>query len=107
MPSCVVYLLACDGGRTYTGISANPQRRYQLHKAGKASMFTRLNPPTALLAEVWLEDRRSAAIVEHLLKRQSQARRVAWFQRMNPSTDRCPHSLSTALDLLSRCDSKN
>lgn len=102
MRSCAVYLLACTGGRTYTGISLDPQGRYELHKAGKASLFTRLNPPAELLAQVWLEDRRSAAIVERLLKRCSQPSRMAWFLKMGPSTDLQPHALSSAISRLIR-----
>jgi putative endonuclease len=100
MPSCAVYLIACDGGRTYTGISADPRRRYQQHLAGKASLFTRLNRPNALIAEVWLEDRRSAAIVERLLKRLSQPRRIAWFEGMGASSPRYPHLLKIAVALV-------
>lgn len=100
MRSCAVYLLACNDGRTYTGISADPQARFQLHKAGKGSFFTRLNPPTKMIAQVWIEDRPGAAIIERKLKRRSQMQRLAWFERMEPSAPLRPHRLATALDSL-------
>lgn len=45
-----VYLLECENGRLYTGISTDPARRLDEHRSGRGAMFTRLNRPQRLLA---------------------------------------------------------
>lgn len=40
-----VYMLACRDGSIYTGITTDPERRFQEHNAGKASAYTRSRTP--------------------------------------------------------------
>lgn len=61
-----VYLLECEGGRIYTGITTNVERRFSEHVAGKGGHFTRsMKPKKVLYTEQWPS--RSAA-----LKREAQ-----------------------------------
>ena len=44
-----VYLILCENGALYCGISNRPQERFAAHLAGKGAKYTRLNkPPTAI-----------------------------------------------------------
>ncbi len=52
----VVYILLCDGGSLYTGISTDPQQRFLDHRNGKGSRYTRLRKPVKI---VYLEQRAS------------------------------------------------
>lgn len=45
-----LYLLECENGRLYTGISTDPARRFMVHLAGRGAMFTRINRPARLIA---------------------------------------------------------
>jgi putative endonuclease len=63
-----LYLLECTGGRTYLGISPEPEKRFATHAAGRGSLFTRLNRPLRIAHVVWFECRRHAAVMEKQLK---------------------------------------
>ena len=45
-----VYLLECEGGKVYAGVSPNPNQRLSTHQKGKGALFTQLNHPQKLLA---------------------------------------------------------
>ena len=70
---CYVYLLACEGGSLYSGITADPVRRLRQHlsleKGG--AKYTRGHRPLGY-AGVWQAESRSAALrLEAYFKRQS------------------------------------
>lgn len=44
-----VYLVRAENGALYCGISNNPQRRLQQHKAGKGARFFHTSPAVALV----------------------------------------------------------
>ncbi len=66
-----VYILSCKNNRLYTGISTDPQRRFEQHRQGKGARFTRSNPPLALLAYSACPDRSSASRLEYAIKQKS------------------------------------
>ena len=45
-----VYLLECEEGKVYAGVSPNPNQRLSTHQKGKGALFTQLNHPKKLLA---------------------------------------------------------
>lgn len=44
-----VYILRCDDGSLYTGITKDVKRRFSQHNDGTASRYTRSRRPTKLL----------------------------------------------------------
>ncbi|MCA9390462.1 GIY-YIG nuclease family protein [candidate division WWE3 bacterium] len=44
-----VYILRCENGSLYTGITKDVQKRFLAHKSGTASKYTRAHPPTEVL----------------------------------------------------------
>ncbi|MDP3998898.1 MAG: GIY-YIG nuclease family protein [bacterium] len=44
-----VYILLCNDGSLYTGISNDPQQRFLDHKNGKGGRYTRLHKPIKIL----------------------------------------------------------
>ena len=82
-----LYLLDCDG-RLYTGISTDPQRRYQEHLRGgaKGARFTRASTRIALLWHVPIGNRSLALRAEHRLKQWPRARKLALLARQ-PDTE--------------------
>lgn len=91
-----LYLLDCDG-RLYTGISTDPERRYQEHLSGgaKGARFTRSATRIALLWHLPIGDRSLALRAEHRLKRLPRARKLALVAR-KPDTDALLQELALA-----------
>ena len=73
-----VYMIACRGGRIYTGTAKDPAARYEAHRAGKGAAFTRANPPVALLRSVPFASRSEACRAEAALKKLSRAAKIEW-----------------------------
>jgi putative endonuclease len=44
-----IYVLLCENGSFYTGISNNPQKRFSDHKNGKGGRYTKLRKPTKII----------------------------------------------------------
>lgn len=63
-----VYIIECEDGSLYTGISNHLLRRWNQHQSGKGAKYFRTRRP---LKMVWLEyphDKRSAAKREYAIK---------------------------------------
>lgn len=68
LPGWYCYLLLCNDGSYYCGITSNLTNRIRDHASGKGSGYTKENKPVAL---VWYEshkNRRSAAARENQIK---------------------------------------
>jgi len=79
-----VYMLACRGGKFYTGTTVDPEARLQAHLKGKGAAFTRANPPIALLRREPYESRQAACRAESALKKLPKERKAAWARGENP-----------------------
>ena len=73
-----VYMIACRGGRIYTGTAKDPYGRFRLHLAGKGAAFTRANPPVSLLRCVPYGSRSEACRAEAALKKMPRKGKLAW-----------------------------
>lgn len=76
-----LYLLECQRGQLYAGISPDPERRYAAHLAGRGARYTRANPPVRLLAVCAYPSRSAASVAEHWLKSQTRSAKLAWAAR--------------------------
>ncbi len=63
-----IYLLECQGGRLYTGITPDLEERFRKHSLGKGAMFTRLNRPERMIAAKPCANRSEATRLERLIK---------------------------------------
>jgi putative endonuclease len=59
-----VYLLECQNGKIYTGITTDVQRRFHEHLKGTGAKFTRANPPVQILAFKHCMSRSEASSME-------------------------------------------
>ena len=100
--SWAVYMLGCDGGKSYIGISPRPNQRFELHRAGRGAAFTRANRPQALAAVVWFENRNAAASMEPRLKALARTSKLEWFATFRTTTAGNPATLAEGLASLSR-----
>lgn len=70
-----VYLIECRNGSVYTGIAVDVEARYAAHCEGRGARFTRMHPPSRLLAAFACRDRSEASRAEAAIKRCSPSRK--------------------------------
>lgn len=66
--SWCLYLLECQSGAYYAGITNDLEKRYAAHVSGKGAKYTRANPPVRVLAVAPFADRSAASKAEWLVK---------------------------------------
>jgi putative endonuclease len=64
-----VYLLECENGKIYTGITTDVTRRFHEHLKGTGAKFTRANSPLQILAFKPCMNRSEASSMEYYVKR--------------------------------------
>jgi putative endonuclease len=73
-----LYLLECEDGSIYTGITVDVDARYAAHVGGRGARYTRSHPPRRVLAIVEYPDRSTASKAEHRMKRLSASEKRAF-----------------------------
>ena len=63
-----LYILECQDGSFYTGITKDIERRLQLHNEGKGAKFTRSRRPVKVIYQEILSTRSQALIRECEIK---------------------------------------
>ncbi|MEO8741510.1 MAG: GIY-YIG nuclease family protein [Casimicrobiaceae bacterium] len=63
-----LYVLECEGGALYTGVTVDVARRINQHRRGTAAAYTRLRPPLRLVAAVSVGTRSDALKLEYAFK---------------------------------------
>nr|WP_081644454.1 MULTISPECIES: GIY-YIG nuclease family protein [Thioalkalivibrio] len=91
-----VYLLECQGGRIYTGITPHLAARMAAHAAGRGARFTRMHKPVQLLAARGFASRNEALREEHRVKQTSPRtkRSLARQWARDAVVDRCSTAVS-------------
>jgi len=75
-----VYMLECRGGRLYTGVTTDIERRMTEHQGGRrGARFTRAHPPAKLCAVARVTGRSEAL---KLLKLEAALKRLRRFQKL-------------------------
>lgn len=82
-----LYLIECQDGSLYTGITVDVVSRYAKHAAGKGGRYTRSHPPRRLAAVVEYADRSSASIAEYAVKQLSIADKRELCRRHPPADE--------------------
>lgn len=73
-----LYMIECEGGSIYTGISVDVASRFDEHRRGKGARYTRAHPPIRLLAWQAYPDRSSASKAEYRIKQMSAKEKWAY-----------------------------
>lgn len=77
-----LYLLECEGGSIYTGITTDVQRRFGEHLAGTGAKYTRSRRPLLVLGTIAFDGRAEASRAEAAMKRLSATDKRAICQRL-------------------------
>jgi putative endonuclease len=76
--SWYLYVLECERGVLYAGITTDVEKRFELHASGKGAAFTRINRPLRILGAAPYPDRAEATRAEMALKKASRDRKLRW-----------------------------
>lgn len=77
-----LYVLLCANDRLYVGIAKDVDLRFELHRAGKGAIYTRLNAPVRILARQQQPSRSAALKAEYALKRLTRRQKLTWVATM-------------------------
>lgn len=72
-----VYILKCEEGSLYTGVTNNLSRRFKEHISGKGGRHTKLCPPIEIIFSEKHQTLDSAEKREAQIKRWSRAKKLA------------------------------
>ena len=76
-----LYLLECNNGAYYAGITNNLESRFAAHVTGKGARYTRANPPIKIIASKSYQDRSTASIAEAQLKSLPRHKKLQYFDQ--------------------------
>ncbi|MDI1297862.1 GIY-YIG nuclease family protein [Methylotenera sp.] len=77
--SWFLYLLECNNGAYYAGITNDVEARFATHVSGKGARYTRANPPVKILATKSYADRSAASVAEAQLKSLPRNKKLEYF----------------------------
>ncbi|MDD5019248.1 MAG: GIY-YIG nuclease family protein [Candidatus Omnitrophica bacterium] len=72
-----VYMMKCQNGAIYTGVTEDIERRFKEHASGKGGHYTGCNRPKEVLYKEPFESRIDAEQREQQIKRWSRAKKLA------------------------------
>ena len=76
-----LYVVLCDDGTLYTGITKNVPKRVSHHNTGKGAKYTRSRLPVRLLAKCEICDSQSVALkCEYAFKQLSKKQKLSTIQ---------------------------
>lgn len=75
----ILYLLECNNGAYYAGITNDLDTRFATHLSGKGARYTRANPPVKILASKSYSNRSNASIAEAQLKSLPRHKKLQYF----------------------------
>ena len=71
-----LYILECQDGSLYTGISTNPERRLKEHIEGTGAKYTRTHKPVKIVYLELLRNRSEASKREYEIKQLSRKEKL-------------------------------
>lgn len=89
-----LYLIECQDGSLYTGITVDVAARYAAHLAGTGARYTRSHPPARLLGWEPHPDRASASRAEYRIKKLSATEKRRYAETLQQGA---PAALTPAL----------
>ena len=75
-----VYILECNDGSLYTGVTNDLNRRIKQHNAGKGAKYTRMKRPVKLVYSKEIENKSEAFKMEYQIKQLSKKEKISLIQ---------------------------
>ena len=84
-----VYILECEDGSLYTGISTDPNRRFEEHKSGKlGAKYTKAHKPIKIIYTEHCKNRSEASKREYEIKQMTKAQKIELVQSYKKSASK-------------------
>ena len=77
MSNWCVYIVKCNDGSLYTGITNNLDKRISTHNKGKGAKYTKTRLPVTLMAHCEASDRSEASKEEYRIKKLTRVSKLA------------------------------
>ena len=77
MPAWFVYVVRCEDGSLYTGVTTDVDARVATHNAGRGARYTRARRPVAVMHVERKRSRSTALRREHAIKALPRAAKLA------------------------------
>jgi len=87
--SWCVYVIECESGAWYTGVTNDLPRRFRQHAQGKGAKFFRLERPKRIVAAKACDSRSEALKQEAALKKLARMAKARWITE-NVYSDKTP-----------------
>ena len=72
-----VYIIECEDGSLYTGISTNPERRFKEHESGKlGAKYTKAHKPVKIIYTERFKNRSLASKREYEIKQLTHKEKI-------------------------------
>lgn len=78
-----LYLLECNNGAYYAGVTNDLESRFATHLSGKGAKYTRANPPIKIIASKSYPDRSAASVAEAKLKQLPRHKKLNFFNEQH------------------------
>ena len=75
-----VYIVECNDGSLYTGVTNDLNRRIEQHNAGKGAKYTRMKRPVKLVYSKEIENKSEAFKMEYQIKQLSKKEKISLIQ---------------------------
>jgi putative endonuclease len=75
-----VYVIECESGAWYTGVTNDLERRFQQHAAGKGAKYFRMDAPKRIAAVEGFASKGEALSQEAALKRLPREEKRGWIE---------------------------
>ena len=79
--SWCVYVIECESGAWYTGITSDLTKRFQAHVDGKGAKFMRMDRPRRIVAAQDCESKSKALRSEAAVKALARPAKSAWIEQ--------------------------
>ena len=73
-----LYVLECEGGVLYTGVTTDVVARFEAHARGRGARFMRLKRPVRIVGQTLLATKAEALRAEHAFKQLARADKLRW-----------------------------
>ena len=76
-----VYVIECESGAWYTGVSIDLERRFRQHAQGKGAKYFRLDKPKRIAAAKACDSKSAALKLEVALKKLERGGKRDWIEQ--------------------------
>jgi len=82
-----LYMIECQGGGLYVGISKDVETRFLVHSKGEGAFYTKVNEPIQVLSQTVVGSHADAIKLERKVKKLSHVEKLVWVRLAKSGTE--------------------